>query len=1161
MRLFVLTLLVLAAAAQAGRNLVVNGSFEFTADGLPLGWSWSAGKAKGSMQLRTAGGVDGANYVRITNPTPTQAHHFSHLSTAVTVKPDTDYTLTAYLRGAVPGGGFLGGGPGWKTRFGLPGGKQGWTRFGGTFHTAKDQTRFQLMVLTESPTAGFDIDAIQLEEGRERTPFERGVLPGELLVASVPAANAGFGVNLIPNPSFETVDGVRPKHWVWDSRNTKSTFRTVPETHSGEVAIQITNTTPTGPHVYGQLVLLGGLRLTPGESYTLSAYVKSEEPGRAWIGGGEGWWMRIGLRGTEGEWRRVARTFTARNGDTVFPLMINTDSPTKGLLVDDLKLEKGLAATEFNAGEFARTPVHVQLSLADEISCDGMRTEFWSVVNVRPAGAPAPVKATIKSRKGTYSRDMMLATPLAAGTHHLRFTWSPPNEAASHYELALRVGKVTTNHTFELFTPARFQTERATAGSALAKLESALAAADKAQIVCPYAKAARVISRRFLPLAGTKSQKGVTAEAARDAQFLRELCAEQTASVRAALRKERVPARIPDPGLSKTTLRDGNFWVGDEPVMLVGGMGYGELRNALPDYRDYGFNIVGDDFNNGFSCFRNLQSDETFDPQIATRLRQSWEGLAKQNLAVAFNPTLHYFPPWALGKYPDITGGTPVDALPDWSGLNRNRDKRTKRYGAFFPFAIDSPSLRRLVSTYYQGLFPGLRGGGGFQVVWMMNEPTYTNTKDPHYRKLFEDSLKARYKTINRLNRAWSADHKTFAEIADKAAPGTRARYEWLTFHQDQVASWFEWLGREARKHNPELILSNKPMAWTLLHPEQGIDFEREAELWDVPGCDAGRSPGNADYAFGWQKAIMLFDFQKSVAPDKPLGDHEYHYIHESGVSPEYVRATYFHSYLRGLRMSQFWVWATGMIGEGKSGAGMSHTAWQQPRVAWGTATSALDLRRLARYVAPFPGRPEVALYFSKASLYLAGDYAQALSRAHAEANFLDAPIGFATDRMIRAGKLSRYRLLIVPDAEFVDHDVRDAIERFAKDGGRVLLTRKSLRRGHDLVKLSAQGDVPRMKRVDSLDRAALARAIDEAGITPAVRIVSPSKHQVECRSVQVDGKTVFYLLALGKKPVTLRLTSASKPLGSWTDLIAGTKGTGSEFTLAPLAFRMVQLD
>jgi hypothetical protein len=1161
MRSFLSLLALAAATACAGPNLVTNGSFEFVTGNLPMGWAWGEGRAKATMELRADGGVDGRNYLRISNPSARKANVFSLLSTSLAVKPNTDYMLSAYLRGVKPGAGFLGGGPGWKIRFGFPSGHTEWTRFGGTFRTGENQTRFRLLVLTESETKGFDIDAIQLEEGKTRSDYDSGLLPGALQVRVVPATDVGFGVNLVPNPSFEQVDGVRPKHWVWDSRNTDSTFAVSHDAHSGDRAVLITNKTPLAPHVYGQLVLMGGLRLEPGESYTLSAYVKSDEPGRAWIGGGDGWWMRIGMRGTRGKWQRVRRTFTAHNGDTSFPLMINTDSPTTGVLVDDIKLEKGLAATEFDAGRFAKVPVHIQLSLGEAVSCNGLRADFWSIVNIKEAAGEQKTTLTIRDTNGDYVARSVLPEPLPPGTHHLQITWAPPNNASANYEVALAVGDTVVSHTFELFTPTRFKTESARAQKALADLEATLAAADKAGVVCPYAKAARVIARHFLPLAQTKVQRGVTAEAVHDAVFLAELCAKQAASTQAAVRGDRQPVTIPDPDLGKIRICDGNFWVGDEPVMLVGGMGYGELKAALPNYRDYGFNVLGDDFNNGFTCFSNLRPNETLNPDTVPKLRKSWTELAQQNLAVASIPTLHYFPEWALRKYVDITGGSPVDCLPDWSGLGRNRGKRTKAYGAFFPFAIDSPNLRRLVSLYYEQFFPGLRGLPGFQVVWLMNEPTYTNTKDAHYVGLFRAFLKQKYGTIAALNQAWGTEHKDFAEIGHDTLPGSPARYDWLTFHQDQVASWFEWLGQQAREDNPDVVLSNKPMAWTLLHPETGIDFEREAELWDIPGCDAGRSPGSDEYAFNWHDPIQLFDFQKSVAPAKPLGDHEYHYVHQADVTPEYVRATYFQSYLHGLRMSQFWVWATGMIGEGKTGAGMSHTAWQQPRVAWGTATSALDLRRLAPYIAAFPGKPEVAIYFSKPSLYLQGNYSRSLSQAHAAATFLDVPVGFATDRMILAGKLSGYRLLIVPQAEFAEPKVREAILAFAKQGGKVLLTTGSLAKAPTGTGYAAIGAGGGVQIADKLDHGTLAKAVRSAGIAPIVQVASPADQKVECRSVQLNGKTVLYLLALGKEPVTIKLTAHGKPLGTWTDLVAGTKGKGSEFALAPMAFRLIQLD
>ena len=54
---------------------------------------------------------------------------------------------------------------------------------------------------------------------------------------------------------------------------------------------------------------------------------------------------RLADRGLSIELTDSARTFVAREGDASLPLMINTDGPTAGFLVDDVKLETGPTAT------------------------------------------------------------------------------------------------------------------------------------------------------------------------------------------------------------------------------------------------------------------------------------------------------------------------------------------------------------------------------------------------------------------------------------------------------------------------------------------------------------------------------------------------------------------------------------------------------------------------------------------------------------------------------------------------------------------------------------------------------------------------------------------------------------------------------------------------
>lgn len=981
---------------------------------------------------------------------------------------------------------------------------------------------------------------------------------------------ATVGRNLVPNPSFEAVENALPKGWRFSPRNTDATFAVVTAAHSGRRAVRFTNGTPQCPQVYGQLVLTKTLSLTPGKTYTLSCYARSDDPGPAWIGGGDGWWMRLGLRGTGGKWKRFSKTFTARPGDVRFPLMINTDGVTQGFTVDDVKLEEGEVATPVVVpGETAKFQVQGEVPEVVASRTDTVRLEYYLYAPRSVERLRVSVTATGEDKTTLGAASRTLAVP--AGVHGLHVRWQVANLRRQSCRLTLRVAQGTTvlamrTDRFELVSRSSYTLAKRGMTKAAKRLDEAVAAARAAGKSVPYAVAARAVVRRFTAIAEAKLKADALPEAVTDVQFLTRV-AEQAATGAAAIAAGKQPERhVPNPPFTDVRIRAGNFVVAGRPVMIVGGMGYGELEQALPTVHEYGFNTVGDDYDNGYSCLRMMTGPGQHDDTAVPKLRKSWDRLRKLNLAISFNPTLHYFPDWALKKYPDITGGDLVDRLPDWSGLGRHKGKRTKTYGGFFPFAIDSPSLRKLVGDYYAVLFSGVAHHPAFRLVWVMNEPTYSSN-DRHYVQLYRAYLQRKFGNITKANAVWGTHYDGFASVTPPTRSDSPEVFDWLTFHQDQVASWFEWLAAEIRKHDRRSLLSNKPMAWTLLHPNLGIDWEREAELWDVPGCDASRNPTDRTYSFGWQQPTMCFDFQKSVAPDKPLGDFEYHYSHRPGLSEEYAYATYWHSYLHGLRWSNFWVWATGSLGKGKAGAGMRHTAWSQPRVAWGTVKAALDLRRLVGFVAAFPGKPQVRLYFSRASLYRDNSrYPGILSAAYQAANGLDAPVGFVTDKMIRAGKLAAAKLVVVPAARYVETDVLRALHDYVAGGGHLVLIGECLTVDEYGRKHPADL-VPSGKHVMHVDGetarqlvAPLDKAESEAGVERPVRCLSAAGRPawpVECRSVLVGNRRIVSLIGLNKEPKVVRLV-ARPPGGNWTDILTGTRIEGSTFTVQPLDVRLL---
>jgi len=1169
----VLTIIVLClgpwlgGVVAAGDNLVPNSSFEIVVDGVPVGWSWHQGRAEGEFRLDDTAPHTGKHSVFMRNSTPRAPHVYSSLRTRIPVVPDRAYTLSCYVRGQDPGMAWVGGGRGWGVRINLPKGTDVWRRVSTSFKTLPDESVFDLLINTDSPTEGFWVDSLQLEQGEGATQYVPPLAPGDLRLVVDVGGPSGIGENLVPNGGFEVVDGNRPKGWNWDPRNTDATFEIVDDARSGKNAIKLTNHTPHGAHIYGQMVLQGGVALTPGERYCLSLYAKSEDPGAAWVGGGSGWWMRLSLSKTNGEWRRFTRSFTAREGDVNFPLMVNTDSPTDGFIVDDIKLEAGERATPFIDPGASGRAAELVLDVPQVLSCNSTEAALVAFAYLAEGAEPSEASVEVLGGDGTVVSSATTAEALTPGFSRLLITWVPEPEASRNYTIVLKAAGAQVKTAFELFTMGDFAVAAAEADRRSKELEARVEEAQAVGRPVDYPRAALAVARRFSDVARRKAAENLLQEAVADAGTIAQLCEQQSRRLREVADGTRSPLAVPNPLLSQIRIADGNFVVDGEPVMLIGGLGYGELFNELDTYRDYGFNVVGDDFD-AFSALRMVTSETEYDETAVPRLLKNWDRLHEMNLAIAYNPTLHYFPEWALLKHADITGGYQVDRLPDWSGLGRHGGQRTKSYGGFFPFAIDSPSLRELVKRYYAKLMPAIKDHRAFDVVWLMNEPTYRST-DPHYVELFRGYLQDKFGSVEKLNEAWGSNFGDLSEVGYPQEAGSPGKFDWLTFHQDQVASWFEWLSGQIKGHYPDAVLSNKPMAWTLFDPERGIDFEREAKLWDVPGCDASRSPGSATYAFGWSTTTMLFDFQKSLAPHKPLADHEYHYVHQPNVSSEYVRASYFHSYLHGLRMSQFWVWATGLLGEGKAGAGMKHTAWSQPKVAWGTATSALDLRRLARYIAAFPGRPEVFLYVSRPSLYLDNaTHRGSLSRTYEVANCLDATVGFMTDGMVRAGRLGECKLLIVPSAAHVQADVRDRLLKYTDAGGALVLIDECLAldeygRPHEGTISGADGAAWSAERPSPAELVALLdTAFEASGVSRSVRALTAEGKPawpVECRCARVGDEDICYVIGLNKKPVTVTLTAGKEILGA-EDLISGRRLEGNRVEVKPCDVYMLRL-
>ncbi len=416
--------LCLSASGQQApteRNLLPNSSFEDAEDGLPSGWQWNAGVAHAELTLDDAVARSGRRSVKITNPSEFAPQVYGQLHMTLPLTKGRTYTLSCYVLGDDPGKAWIGSGSGWQFRFALPAAKQ-WTRVTGTFEADDDVLR--IMVISESPTDGFWVDDVQLEPGSRATPyvFREPLEPGQARLDVYQGDMVSLSPNMVANSSFETLDGGLPKGWVFDRRNTDATM-TVDRTvaHSGRQSLKFTNGTRFGAHVYGLLSYLDGVPVKPESDYTLSCYVRSDDPGIAWIGGGPGWRVRQRFPRTGGQWQRVQTTFHTGPETAAFALLVISESPTDGFWIDDVKFERGETATPYIPEEDADSP-RVMLDLPSGIAA-GETLAIGGWIYVPNALEEAELKAELAGAEGRAPAEATWKGALGGGAAYAELSY------------------------------------------------------------------------------------------------------------------------------------------------------------------------------------------------------------------------------------------------------------------------------------------------------------------------------------------------------------------------------------------------------------------------------------------------------------------------------------------------------------------------------------------------------------------------------------------------------------------------------------------------------------------------------------------------------------------------------------------------------------------
>ena len=200
----------------------------------------------------------------------------------------------------------------------------------------------------------------------------------------------------------------------------------------------------------------------------------------------------------------------------------------------------------------------------------------------------------------------------------------------------------------------------------------------------------------------------------------------------------------------------------------------------------------------------------------------------------------------------------------------------------------------------------------------------------------YTDYLELEYSNIDSLNAIYGTNFTLFDELGttytvpiDTSLRGTPAWYDWMRFHMNSVTNWHQHLKDEIRSANPSALTSIKIRGrdFEIHYRDNGIDIEQLMDMQEVIGFDNHTTPREThfrltrpnqdwldDYTIEWLEQSLLLDFSKSLYPDKPTFDSEWHGLSSSAwinysIDQSYVKSGLWLAFTNGLSLMNGWWW------------------------------------------------------------------------------------------------------------------------------------------------------------------------------------------------------------------------------------------------------------
>ncbi len=921
--------------------------------------------------------------------------------------------------------------------------------------------------------------------------------------------------SIVTNPGFEEVtDGGGAAGWSWSVHGARASMHTESTGgRAGSRCVVITNESGREPDVYARLQQ--SVAVLPGVEYELSVWVKGED-----IASPQDFtdWWGYSLNTPTGtfDWQRISVRFRTKPDQTALNLGLNVVDRCGMLAVDDISLRAigqplkgGLTGQVVAPGRVVGDGVDVPIS----VEIDSARTDALTIeLSILAGGSDTPVKLPIATIK--------------PGDTSALVQWNTGSAPARHLKCSVRAmdGKkvlATGSTEIEKVSPITISEQLSLAEKRLPEFLELYRKCGAKGIPLDYPRVAKTTLDQFIPLTREDLERNELARAANEAEDLHRVLDESIRWMRFYLANPRIAPNAVRYRTGKVDI-EGPSFIGDRidsrgaksrgPVFFVGYGHFGQVGIDMPRWPGYGINIIQVEI----PASAVLVSETEVDMKPVRDLARLLDEAAKRNVMVNVLLGTHYFPAWALQKWPRIA----------------------KPVGGFFPYSIDMPEAKFVIAKFLKAVVPALKDKPALHSFCLSNEPLFgASANSDNSRQMYTDYLTRGYGDIASLNAAWSTSYPSFADVP------LGQGYDWWVFSQERFAAWHSWVADRVHEIAPNVPTHAKiTMEVGVLNPNaisSGLDPELFGSKLEINGNDCIIMPEKVGgWGIFWQIQNAAYDMQRSFNA-KPIFNSENHITHDGSPEqfpPENFRMALWQGAIHGQGATTIWVWEHTFhdlhFEPSFYGNVMDH-----PASAHIVGLTCLDLNRFAAEVTAIQNlKSPVAILYSRASA-MDRNYIGSVLEAYAALNFCGVRVDFISDRQMARGEGARYRMIVLPNTTAVPEDVFGALTRLPS-GVKLVMVGNCLEKNPygkpyaaDAVAVlkSRSLIVPGQASGYSM-WPALREELDKLGALPDVQVVDAKSGKplwgVEWLPARVGNRIVANIINLREKPAEVKLIS-----------------------------------